>query len=259
MLHGKAIGYTYHVAEDRKGLIGDLYLLEEYSTLENENRLIGAAFNNLADLPGVTRIECQLMMLRAPYRRLLPGADKAEIYERNFMAIDLDLVPGLPSGRAAERLTLQNWSEERQDDAARLIASAYEGHIDSRINDQYRSAAGARRFLLNIVQYPGCGSFFPPASFFAYERSTGKMAGVSLASLVANDVGHITQICVAPSYSGQGIGYEMMRRSLESLHRHGCRKTSLTVTTANTGAIRLYERMGFATRRRFAAYVWSAL
>ena len=259
VLHGQPIGYSYHVAEDRKGLIGDLYILEEFSTPENENRLLAATYHGLSQSPGVHRIECQLMMLHAPYRRLLPAADRAEIHERNFMTIDLDHARRLPAGRAADRLYLHNWSEERQEEAARMIAAAYETHIDSRINDQYRSAAGARRFLLNIVQYPGCGSFFPPASFLAYDRTNGRMCGVSLASLVASDVGHITQICVAPSLQGQGIGYEMLRRSLDALHRFGCRKTSLTVTSANTGAVQLYERMGFVTLRRFAAYVWDGL
>ena len=55
---------------------------------------------------------------------------------------------------------------------------------------------------------------------------------------------------------GTGLGYELVRRSLAALAGHGCRKASLTVTTANRNAVSLYERMGFAVRRRFAAYVW---
>jgi ribosomal protein S18 acetylase RimI-like enzyme len=137
-----------------------------------------------------------------------------------------------------------------------LIASAYQGHIDSQINDQYRSPAGARRFLLNIIQYPGCGSFFQPASFVAMELGTGKLCGMSLSSLVNADVGHITQVCVSHAMRGTGVGYELIRRSLESLALHGCRKASLTVTAANTSAIMLYERMGFRQTRNFSAIVW---
>jgi ribosomal protein S18 acetylase RimI-like enzyme len=37
---------------------------------------------------------------------------------------------------------------------------------------------------------------------------------------------------------------------------HGCDRASLTVTASNTGAIQLYQRMGFRANRRFAAYVW---
>jgi ribosomal protein S18 acetylase RimI-like enzyme len=141
-----------------------------------------------------------------------------------------------------------------QEGTGRLIAGAYQNHIDSQINDQYRSAVGARRFLTNIVQYPGCGSFFAPASFAA--TASGTLCGVSLASLVSSDVGHITQVCVARSYQSIGLGYELVRRSMEALSGHGCRAVSLTVTAANESALRLYRGMGFVQRRAFAAYVW---
>ena len=66
-------------------------------------------------------------------------------------------------------------------------------------------------------------------------------------------------MCVTPAARGAGIGYELIRRSLDSLLRHGCRKVTLTVTAANTGAIALYERMGFRKTRNFSAYVWGGL
>ena len=78
-------------------------------------------------------------------------------------------------------------------------------HVDATINDQYNSVTGARRFINNIVQYPGCGSFFPPASLVA-DRPDGGMAGVIFGSLVAADTGHITQVCVLPAHKGQGVG-----------------------------------------------------
>jgi ribosomal protein S18 acetylase RimI-like enzyme len=106
------------------------------------------------------------------------------------------------------------------------------------------------------VQYPGCGAFFQPASYVALDPGTGRLSGICLASLVHADVGHVTQVCVVPSARGTSIGYELIRRSLESLVRHGCKKVTLTVTAANTEAIVLYERMGFHKTRNFAAYVW---
>jgi ribosomal protein S18 acetylase RimI-like enzyme len=172
------------------------------------------------------------------------------------MAAPLENVPDLPPGRAGGRILVEDWGERYHESAARLIAAAYLGHVDSQINNQYNSVAGARRFLHNIIEYPGCGSFFQPASFLAFERSTAEACGMSLASLVAPDVGHITQICVLPRMQGTGVGYELLRRSLAALHAHGCRKVSLTVTAANEGAIRLYERAGFHTVRQFDALVW---
>ena len=77
-----------------------------------------------------------------------------------------------------------------------------------------------------------------------------------MVSVVAHDAGHITQICVAPSSRGEGVGREILARSLESLREAGCRQASLTVTAANRNAIGLYESMGFTHQRRFAAMVW---
>jgi ribosomal protein S18 acetylase RimI-like enzyme len=217
--------------------------------------LIDSALQAIMACPPVTRIESQLMMLRHLPGRIMPRSDYLSAFERNFMRVDLGKVT-LGEGRVRKPMYLEKWSDHYQDTAAHLIAAAYAGHIDSSINDQYRSAGGARRFLYNIVQYPGCGAFFRPASFAAFEASHGHLCGISLASLVAPESGHITQICVAPSVRGTGIGHALLRQSLTVLREMGCRSASLTVTAANTDAVRLYERVGFEVVRRFAAYVW---
>jgi ribosomal protein S18 acetylase RimI-like enzyme len=186
----------------------------------------------------------------------LPHSRFSFAYPRNFMVAELGGVSDLPVGRAAGRIFVEKWTDSHHDEAARVIAAAYRGHVDSLINNQYNSVAGARRFLHNIVEYPGCGNFFGPASFVSIERGTAQACGMSLASLVAPDVGHITQICVVPEVQGTGVGYELLRRSLIALAGHGCRKVSLTVTSANESAVRLYERVGFHTARRFDALVW---
>jgi ribosomal protein S18 acetylase RimI-like enzyme len=205
--------------------------------------------------PMVNRIESQLMMLQNVAAKQVPRQDCLSVYERNFMQIDLPAA-SLPEGRLRRPMYLDKWSDYYQDAAGQLIASAYSGHIDSRINDQYRTAAGARRFLYNIVQYPGCGTFYRPASYAAFEASTGYLCGLSLASMVAPQCGHITQICVSPAVRGTGIGYALLRQSLLMLREAGCRSVSLTVTAANEDAVALYERVGFKTRRRFSALVW---
>ena len=256
LMSGHPIGYSYFVCEERKGLIGDLYVLQDFATVENEEQLLGRVVDSLTKAPFVKRVESQLMMLRNGARMSLPQDRYLSVHCRNFMEVDLTAASRLPIGRAAREVVVDSWSERKQDEAASLIAAAYQGHVDSEINDQYRSPGGARRFLLNIIQYPGCGSFFQPASFIALDAKTGKLNGICLSSLVQNDVGHITQVCVSKAVRGSGVGYELVRRSLEALAKQGCRKASLTVTAANVEAIRLYERMTFRKVREFSAYVW---
>ncbi|HYL37526.1 MAG TPA: GNAT family N-acetyltransferase [Bryobacteraceae bacterium] len=257
LMNGHPVGYCYYVSEERKGLIGDLYLMKDFVSVESEERLLGAVIDCLVKTPYVQRIESQLMMLRNGPRMALPQRAHLRVYSRTFMEIDLARISSLPDTRATHPVLIDNWTERKQDEAATLIAAAYQGHIDAEINDQYRSPAGARRFLTNIIQYPGCGSFFQPGSFVALDQSTAKLCGICLSSLVHSEVGHITQVCVSKAVRGRGVGYQLIRRSLESLARHGCRKASLTVTSDNQEAIAVYERMGFRKARNFAAYVWS--
>jgi ribosomal protein S18 acetylase RimI-like enzyme len=252
---GEVVGYLYYVLEDTKGLIGDLYVRQEFRTPERENSLLTVALEAMMNNPPVQRIESQLMMLVPAVRRAMPFANYLSVYERNFMRIDL-LRAALHEGRVRRPMYIEKWSDHYQDSAAQLISAAYAGHVDSRINDQYRTTAGARRFLYNIVQYPGCGTFYRPASYAAFEAASGHLCGVSLASLVAPDCGHITQICVSPSVRGTGIGHALLRQSLLTLQQLGCRSATLTVTATNEDAVHLYERVGFRTVRRFAAFVW---
>jgi ribosomal protein S18 acetylase RimI-like enzyme len=253
----RVAGYVYYVCEERKGLIGDLYIMRRYRTEASEDQLLRPVLETLTQSPWVRRVEAQLMMLGHCFDRPMPMADKLTLYPRTFMEVPLDGIETLPAKGRVRGLSYRTWEDRHQDDAARVIAAAYRGHIDSDINDQYRSPAGARRFLLNIVQYPGCGAFFQPASQVAVVNH--RVCGISLASLVRSDVGHITQICVGPEVRGAEVGYELLRRSLVELRKQGCRKVTLTVTTANETAIHLYRRMGFIPRRSFAAFVWDRL
>jgi len=252
----ETVGYSYYVCEERKGLIGDLYVAERFRTVENENLLLGSVVDALMSMPTVGRIESQLMMLGQSTNRPMPRAHRLQAFPRVFMQAPLDQARDLPGVAPKQRTVFEVWSERRQEDAARVIALAYAGHIDSQINDQYRSVSGARRFLLNIVQYPGCGNFFHPASMVAVDLASGQVCGICLSSLVREDVGHITQICVTPDVHGTGVGYELLRRSMVALSQAGCQSVSLTVTSANDTAIALYRRVGFDERRRFAAHVW---
>ena len=253
---GRVIGYCYYIREEKKGLIGDLYVRERDRSVEREHALIEATLESLWRSSGVHRVEAQLLLLDSPLARKVPFASWFRSFPRRFLEA--------PSAQAATLtehsppgVSITPWTEARQDDSARLVAAAYRGHVDSDINDQYRSPSGARRFLNNIVQYPGCGTFFAPASYAATDAK-GALCGMSLASLVSDTTGHITQICVTPAQRGKGVGYALLRRSMLALAAHGCHTVGLTVTSTNTGAIRLYEQMGFVDRREFAAYVWDA-
>jgi ribosomal protein S18 acetylase RimI-like enzyme len=252
------VGYAYWVAEDHKGLIGDLYVRDAWRSPVNENMLLGAAISQLRRSPWIRRVEAQLMQLGARGSQVAPGGLRPHVYQRHFM---LATAASLDQKRVLDvspELRLEHWGPRWLEDCSELISAVYKGHVDSEINDQYHSPRGARRFLQNIVQYPGCGYFSHTSSFVALDQQ-GRVRGLSLASMVAPRVGHIAQLCVAHQFQGGGAGYELLRRSMAALADQGAEEFSLTVTASNARAIRLYEHFGFRAIYHFDALVWDRL
>jgi len=256
MDRGEVAGYGYAILEDDKGLVGDVYARPAWRTGDAEQRLFRALLDSLIATPGVRRVESQLMLMEPRVGKALQRERFIKLFE--WLLMRLDGNRPLPLRSPPRRYYIDTWGDHHYDAAATVISLAYVGHIDAQINDQYRSFSGARKFLNNVVQYPGCGMFYRPASFVAVDVLTGWVAGISLCSFVHTGVGHITQICVTPAAKGSGLGYELLRRSVEAMRMAGARRITLTVTAANEGAVRLYERCGFVEMRRFFAYVWES-
>jgi ribosomal protein S18 acetylase RimI-like enzyme len=255
-LSGKVIGYTYHVVEGRKGLIGDFYMQPDCSDPSYEMMLLGATVQGLMLIPGVHRIESQLLLLDSTPLQSLPFPRFLQRHDRLFMAASRDAILALRPKTPSVRVSFLPWADRHSEEIAQLVTAAYRGHVDSEINDQYRTVPGARHFLMNIIQFPGCGHFSPKASLLAVDSSTGRVCGVCLGSIVSSSAGHVTQLCVLPGVRGTRVGYELLRQSLTRLVEFGCNSISLTVTCSNTQAIRLYESVGFRSVRVFPALVW---
>ncbi len=254
---GRPVGYSYFVHEDVKALIGELYVLEEFRDNASEGQLFEATLKSAALFPGVRRIEGQLLSLDSMPNLPTVFGNSIRVFRRCFMLREgLEHLP--PPVVTPWTVRFSRWSDYHIDSAADLVAAAYAGHVDSHINDQYRTFTGARRFLFTSTQHPGCGRFLRHAAIVAGDLRTSKLRGICLGSLVESDIGHVTQVCVDPKLRGQGLGYELLRRSLSAFRDAGSRAVSLTVTEENTGAVQLYERMGFRSARKFPAFVWES-
>jgi ribosomal protein S18 acetylase RimI-like enzyme len=255
---GSIFGYSFFVYEQNKGVIGDLFVRNGDRTPERhevEERLLTHVIETLQQSPGVHRVEAQLLAhhtgeVSRPF--LQQGFSR---HPRVFMNFEI----AKHSQTALElppQFEMRPWSEQEYQSAAALITAAYRGHVDSEINDQYRTLTGSLRFLNNIVRFPGCGVFDPRASFVVFHRPTHTLAGIILCSQVRPDVGHITQVCLLPEYRSAGLGKSLLAASTRNLRERGFHFISLTVTEANDRAIALYKRVGFESTRVFDAFVW---
>ena len=172
---GHAVGYSFYVLEDYKGLIGGLYVSPSQVQEPIGRRLLDEMLFSMRALPQLHRIEAQLMPFGGPVDAALRDQG-FRLYTRQFMLLDLqkksDPVPSVNSG-----LRLDRWHERYFEPCAKLIYLAYANHVDGDINDQYRTRNGALKFLKNIILLPGCGQFLPHASFVLHHPESEELAG----------------------------------------------------------------------------------
>jgi ribosomal protein S18 acetylase RimI-like enzyme len=236
---GRIFGYSFFVYENNKGVIGDLFVSDGSNGDDRqqvERRLLTHVIETLQQSPGVHRIEAQLLAHETGAAAKPFEDQRFSRHARLFMTLPLAGSQSEPAGIAP--FELRRWTEQDYQPSAQVITAAYRNHVDSEINDQYRTLSGSLRFLNNIVRFPGCGTFDPESS------------------RVRHDVGHVTQVCVLPDYRSHGLGKALLAATVRNLGQRKFSALSLTVTEANTPAVDLYRHLGFETRRVFDAFVW---
>ncbi len=261
---GRICGYSFCVYEGYKAVIGDVWSLTTDPELARQSNftLLHRLLELLLFSPGIHRIESQLLFydsgtLNGPfldagfsaYPRLFMEHD---LTSGSKLPVDAALPPSLPS-----EVELVLWSANNYQGAAALIHDSYSSHIDAQINDQYCTLHGSLRFLHNIVRFPGCGTFDSAHSWVARHKQTGALIGLLLCSRVAEDVAHITQLCVARAWRGHRLGAALLDHATHHLRHSNTNAITLTVTEANHSAVELYRRSGFFTRQRFDAMVYN--
>lgn len=271
---GEVTGFSFCVHEGQKAVVGDAFCRSAFLRApgdEGSDATLNLLLTHLVSLlrasPGVDRIEAQLLLFPSGSLDTFFHEHGFKVFPRIFM--ECDLRPEInarlssfgkwamlaPAPIAAQELVLRRWAAADFQAAAELIHLAYTDHIDAHINDQYRSLHGSLRFLHNIVRFPGCGVFEAAHSWVLEERRSGALAGVLLCSRVADDVSHITQLCIAPARRGQHLGAYLLAQAAHHLGRAGYGAITLTVSEENSSALALYQAAGFITRRRFDAAV----
>ena len=252
---GRPLGYSHFSVAGRKALVGDAFVASG-----TEDRLVRglveSTLNAACFQRGVERAEGHLLSLdRLPeIRPALRGT--LRVHPRLVMR---NARPGDARAARPDAARFAPWSGALLQQAAELMESSYRGHVDARIDDRYASAGGARLCLAESIAQSRSGRFFPPAAFVALDTRTSALIGMCLTSLLADDVGHILQLCVAPSARRRGLGSGLLGRALRALAGAGCRMASLIATESNENAVRLYRRHGFRAGASFPSFVWERI
>jgi len=264
VVEGRIRGYCFFFYDGEKGVIGDLFLHPEVAGQDGERLLLEHTLETLLATPGLHRIEAQLPHYGCD--QLAPYFQPCgfESYLRHFMSVPLNPWrstvshlhprPAVPALR--EDIELIAWDPRYQDEAGELLYQAYRRHIDARINNQYTSLLGTTRLLENISNNQGCGDFLPEVSRMAVVRPTHRLAGILTITCVRSQVAHIPQVGVSPAFQGLGVGTALMDAAFSDLAQEGYNEVTLTVTDANSGALRLYDRLGFRIYQSFGAFIY---
>jgi ribosomal protein S18 acetylase RimI-like enzyme len=259
-------GYCFFFYEGEKGLIGNLFVdPQDGPGLEHARLLLAHVLETMLATPGIRRVETQLP--HYSFDDLYPVFQEKQFqgYPRYFMAAtlapwtkDRDGVTSRTSRGLTPGFVMIPWERKHDREASQLLYLSYRDHVDAVINDQYGTLSGSQRLIDNIVRHRGCGEHLPGASQVAFHESSRKLAGILAITAVRSGTAHIPQVAVAREFQGSGLGSAMMGQSFQELAQRGFREVSLTVTESNSGAVRLYQRLGFETFRTFGAFTWSS-
>jgi ribosomal protein S18 acetylase RimI-like enzyme len=267
---GRIRGYCFFFYDGEKGLIGDLFVHPEMTGAGQEYRLLDHTVETLLGTPGLRRVEAQLPHFAREDLESHFLSRQFQSYLRRFMSLSLEdwpqSVPAGPTGTAAHspekssmlgNIQLIPWERRFDEGAAGLLYQSYRHHVDAVINDQYASVAGTTRLIENIVHQQGCGEFLSRVSRLAIHRPSQQLAGILTVTRVRPRTAHIPQVAVAVPFQACGVGSTLMEAAFRDLAREDFEEVTLTVTDANAGAVRLYERIGFETFKTFGAFVYN--
>src|SRR6202167_5292213 len=125
---GEVAGYGYSVLEEHKGLIGDLYVRPSWRNNANDIRLFRAILDGLIAMPGIRRIESQLMLVDPSVGKALQRERFIKVQERMLMKLDIAKVDSanladraaasLPTGLSLRRFRIEPWADHHHEMAA---------------------------------------------------------------------------------------------------------------------------------------------
>ena len=167
------------------------------------------------------------------------------IYFRRYrMEIDL-AEPLFKQPVAPPEYRLSPWTDRLLDAHAETKYHCFRREMDANVFPSLSTRDGCRRLMTEITRR---GSFVPQATWLLeyWPPQSRRPEPCGTIQGVAEDkVGAIQNVGIAPPHRGQGLGTVLLWHSLNGFKAAGIERVFLEVTAQNSGACRLYERLGF--------------
>lgn len=166
-------------------------------------------------------------------------------FKRYRMELDLSrplaTCPPLPAG-----YSFVPWDETLLAAHAEVKYHSFRFELDANVFPSLGDLEGCLRLMTEISRRD---NFVSPATWllmhFPSEHRQPEFCGTVQGLVQENRTGAVQNLGITPAHRGLGLGSRLLMKSVEGFHSAGLSRVSLEVTVQNTGALRLYQRLGF--------------
>jgi mycothiol synthase len=211
----------------------------------------GRATDYLADITeGQVNFQCSTHKVEEDRKALFEGFGMKPV--RYFVNSVRPLNGSLPPVRLPAGIRLRTFDPERDLKAVWQVDDAafrdHWGYTESKLEE-----------FEHWIQMP---HFRPELCFLAEEKTSGKTVGLGLNLIepgwiahTGRQEGYVDTLAVLQEHRRKGLGTALLVKSLHALQEAGMEAAHLHADSENlTGAMRLYERVGFRVRKTLIAY-----
>jgi len=164
-------------------------------------------------------------------------------FKRYRMEIDLDkpifAAPSLP-----DDYQLLQWDPSTLEVHADAKYRSFAFEIDANVFPCLGEREGCSRLMTEITRREG---FCAESTWLLNHVQNGEVEGCGTIQGIRDRYGFgaVQNLGITPSHRGLGLGTVLLYKALEGFRRVGLRRSFLEVTAQNSGALRLYQRLGF--------------
>jgi ribosomal protein S18 acetylase RimI-like enzyme len=175
---------------------------------------------------------------------IAPALQHSVSYFKRFrMEVDvqrpLPAVPALPVG-----YTWIAWEDSLLEQHAEVKYQCFVEEIDAVVFASLSSRDGCLRLMREIASKPG----FAPEATWLIACDGGYCATIQ-GIRERTGMGAIQNVGVTARHRGRGLGSALVLQALHGFQRRGAHGVHLEVTAQNDGAVRVYRRLGFRSRK----------
>lgn len=142
------------------------------------------------------------------------------------------------------------WSDKLLTLHADVKYRSFRDELDANVFPCLGDREGCRRLMEEITAREG---FLPEATwlvqYWPESATRPDLCGTIQGVIDSSGLGAIQNIGVTARHRSRGLGSALVHYALAGFHQAGLRRAFLEVTAQNTGAVRLYHRLGFRTTK----------